>query len=341
MKTFFILVVAMMLMVVSSAPAQDDAVGTAGAQFLRVPVSARQVAMGGAALANVQGADALYWNPAQAALLDDRSLSFTHLDYFADMSLDYFAFTIPIESLGGTVGLNLNMFSVGDIEVTTENAPEGTGATINPYDVALGLTYARAMTDRVAFGLTFKYIHEAIGDVSASGMAVDIGFSYKTGIQGLTLAVLMNNFGPNMKFEGSGLGRNQLLDSYNPNADASDIRFEAAPFELPSSIKFGVSYDVLSYEAMKLTVNADEVVENFASDKTCFGVEFSYNDLVFLRGGYGHQNEVGFELDDVGGPAFGGGLKKDLGGFTLFADYAYADMGILQEVHRFSFSITF
>ena len=340
MKKLIIIMAAILLMVVSSSFAQD-AVGTAGAQFLRVPVSARQVAMGGAALANVQGANALYWNPAQAALLEAKSITTTHLEYFADMNLNYVAATMPISAIGGTFGVSLNVFSVGEIEVTTEDAPEGTGASINPYDLALGLTYARAITDRVAFGLTFKYIHESIGDVNANGMALDIGFSYRTGIQGLTMAVMMSNFGPAMKFEGSGLGRAQLLNDYNPNADASNIRFEAAPFELPSAIKFGVSYNVFSNENMRFTVNADEVVENFASDRTCFGVEFGYNDLFFLRGGYGHQNDIGFDFDEVGGPAFGGGLQKTLGNITLLVDYAYADMGILQDTHRFTFGITF
>jgi len=61
-----------------------------------------------------------------------------------------------------------------------------------------------------------------------------------------------------------------------------------------------------------------------------FGLEYSINNLVYLRTGY----RAGL---DEGGFSFGGGVKLDMLGSTgIEVDYSYSDLGILTNSHRFS-----
>jgi len=71
-------------------------IGTAGAQELRIPVGSRGSALGGAMVANAYGAEALFWNPAGAANQTGTEAMFSHLEYFADMNLEYVV--LPLNS---------------------------------------------------------------------------------------------------------------------------------------------------------------------------------------------------------------------------------------------------
>jgi hypothetical protein len=71
------------------------------------------------------------------------------------------------------------------------------------------------------------------------------------------------------------------------------------------------------------------------------GAEYSFNQLVFLRVGKKFVNE-GYdnEFRSFGHAlSFGGGLQVPLFGSRLSFDYAYTNMGELQNVHAFSFEL--
>ncbi|HDS00487.1 MAG TPA: hypothetical protein ENO07_00575, partial [candidate division Zixibacteria bacterium] len=78
----------------------DERIGTSGAQELRIPVGSRMSALAGAGVAEAVGAEALYWNPAGVAYYDGTEVMFTHLQYFADIDVNYFAATTAIEDFG-------------------------------------------------------------------------------------------------------------------------------------------------------------------------------------------------------------------------------------------------
>jgi len=64
-----------------------------------------------------------------------------------------------------------------------------------------------------------------------------------------------------------------------------------------------------------------------------FGSEYWYNDMIAIR--------AGWKLNaDEGGFTAGAGIKLPVLTGAYF-DYAYNDLGLLQGVHRGSFSVTF
>jgi len=105
--------------------------GTSGATELLIPVGARGSALGGTATSNVTGIEASFWNPAGLGSMEGTEALFTHTQYIADMSVNYAAIAVKAGGLG-TLGFSAKVLSIGDIIVTTEQAPDGTGEIMSP-----------------------------------------------------------------------------------------------------------------------------------------------------------------------------------------------------------------
>ncbi|OGC91058.1 MAG: hypothetical protein A2142_06620, partial [candidate division Zixibacteria bacterium RBG_16_48_11] len=190
-------------------------VGTAGAQFLEVGISARGVALGEAFTSMVDDASAVYYNPAGLALLDSREIMFTHISYIADINYEFAALAFPVSKLGGTLGAAVYYMDIGEMDVTTFNypLPPSSKQTFNPKEYAISLSYARNLTDRLSIGITGKYIGENIGkgffnedsgleeDFIATGWAADVGTVYNTGFRGFKIGMIISNFGPDLNFD--------------------------------------------------------------------------------------------------------------------------------------------
>ncbi len=216
--------------------------GTSGASELLVPVGVRDIALGGSTIATTRDIEALFWNPAAVAHMNNSATVYvSHMSYIADIGINYGAVAANFESFG-VLALSLKSMDVGEILVTTTTDPDGTGKTFSPQFFTVGLTYSRLLNDRIAVGLTGKIISERMGDVSASGIAFDVGVTYDNlaSVNGLSLGVAMKNIGSSMQFDGSGLLTAATVDAQKRPAGLYQI--QAAPFELPSSIEFGVGY---------------------------------------------------------------------------------------------------
>jgi len=148
-------------------------VGTTAAQFMKIEVGPRAVAMGGNFVALANDATTLYWNPAGAAIITERMLTFSHTLWFADITHDYFGMVVPWSQ--GAIGLSVIALNTGEMEQTTLEKPEGTGSYFDFSDLTLGLTLSRPLTDRFSVGITGKYIAENLFNESASAFAFDLG----------------------------------------------------------------------------------------------------------------------------------------------------------------------
>ncbi|MEJ2546131.1 MAG: PorV/PorQ family protein, partial [Calditrichaceae bacterium] len=158
----------------SEAIAQIDNVGTSAANFLKIGMGARAQSMSGAYVAQANDATALYWNPAGIVHIETREVSFTRVDWIADIELNYMATAFSLGDFGH-LGVGISYLSMGEMKITNREHPEGTGETFDSNDLCIGLTYARHLTDRFTVGVTAKYIQEKINQSSASAFAMDIG----------------------------------------------------------------------------------------------------------------------------------------------------------------------
>lgn len=291
-------------------------VGTAGAQFLEIGVSARAIGMGEAFLGVADDASALYYNPAGLSLLTQRETIFTHIEYPADIQYEFAGFVMPVPSIAGTVGFSFAALHMNNINVTDYSAPRGTGQTYTSTDYVAGLSYSAGLTDRFSVGITAKYIRQDLAGYGASGWAADLGTYYDTGFRNFKICMAIANFGPDMKF---------ITDSY----------------PLPIDFRFGTAIDVVQSENSRLIFATQVSHPNDNLEKYCAGVEYWYMDKFAVRAGKKFNYDYYKKSDFNGGITFGAGLKLPVSGYRLTADYAYQDLGYLDSVNRITLGFRF
>ena len=188
-------------------------VGTTGGKFLSIPVGARAVGMGGAFVAVANDASAMYWNPAGIGRLSQSEAIFTHSAWVADLDFNYGGVVVPVSGLG-TVGISFTSLTMADMERTTEDQPEGTGEFFSAGSFAVGLSYARNLTEWFSIGGNVKYINEHIWNSSATGFAVDVGTLFTTPFTGVKFGAGISNFGSKLQIRGDDL---LVLKDISPN----------------------------------------------------------------------------------------------------------------------------
>jgi hypothetical protein len=285
-------------------------VGTAGAKFLDIGISARAMGMAEAYSAIANDVSAIYYNPAGLTQMFSREAMFTHIDYPAEINYEFAAIAFPVEAISGVIGFGFYNLNSGDIPLTTYGYPAGTGEFFAANDYALTVSYARSLTEHFSLGGTFKFVGEYYDNESARGWAADVGTLYDTGYRGFKIAMSIVNFGPDMKMvqQGYPLPIN---------------------FKFGSSINFIESPDHLAVFALEGAHPSDNLEEYNA------GLEYWYLDKFSIRVG------ERFNYDSEGFTA-GGGLKWPLGeAREIRIDYGYQDFGFLREVHRFSLAVAF
>jgi len=315
-----------------------DRAGSSAAASLLIPVGARGIAMGGSGTATSSGIDAIFWNPAGISKSSYKSdLMFSHMDYFAGMDLEYVA---AVTDLGGfgSLGFSVKSLVVGDIAVTTEAQPDGTGEILNPNFITIGLHYSRILSDRVSVGITSKLINESFLNVSATGIGFDVGVQYKglAEFENLSIGIVLKDFGPSMTYGGSGMLKLIRVDEV-----FRDVRIEAQPAELPTTLEIGTSYIYSLGETSSLNLSGVFQSNNFAEDEFRFGVEWSMDDFIYLRGGLPLIQDVDDDNPYIFGPSFGAGISMGTGKVDLVLDYAFRNVEFLDANHIFSIHLGF
>lgn len=338
MKKLYKMVVCMILIFPLAAFSQQGSelakVGTAGAQFLKLPVGARGSALSNSMLAKVEDASAAFWNPAGLARIQRMSAFYSHSSMYFDMSFDGAAFAYRMPRIG-TFGMNLVYFSSGDIEETTVAQQNGTGNTFQYTDFTLGASYSRRMTNRFSVGANVKYVQESFAaglddNLKAGNVGFDLGLLYYTDFSGLTIGMSVKNFGSQLRPEGTFVD----YDNGNliTNADGDPIQSEYKNYHMPLVFQFGSAFEPVNTGPHNVTVYSTVEHPNDNVERINLGLEYGFDIPVAelsLRGGYtlGH---------DVKAMSFGAGLNYN----GIQFDYALVDYGLLNYVNTFSVGFT-
>ena len=324
---------ALSLVAATSASAQilpsygEDRAGTAGFQFLEVPVDPRGAALGGTAVASANDASALFWNPALSARGAQTQVTAAHLAYFADVSMSYVAATRRVG--GFTLGAHVQTLDSGDMIVTDEfSGPGGTGQTFQYLGMVGGLSVSQALTDLFAYGVTAKVAREASADVAMTVPLLDLGVHYRVGDTGASIGVAIRNFGLNGQADGE-IDRQTVEGTTVTETQFEDV----VP---PTTFMLGVSYDVIQRGDHALAVSGQLTNPNDNAEQFNVGAEYTWNDLLELRAGYR------FGVEEVTMPSLGFGVHiPGLGERQIRADYAFGQLERLGSTHRIGVSVQF
>lgn len=334
-KTKFIFL--LLVISVLSSFAQTK-VGTSAAQFLGIPIGPRGVGLGGAFVALANDVSALYYNPGAISQPGYSQFQVSHTDWLVDTKFDWVGVMINLDG-NSAIGVSITQLDYGEELITTEINQEGTGETWNASDIAVGLSYARNLTDRFSIGGTAKYIQQKIWNESASAFALDVGLKYKTDFNGLTIGMSISNFGSDMRLDGKDLFRPIDTDQSNAGTNKTIVsRLKTDDWPLPLFFRAGVAMDVLKYDDIRITAVADALRPSDSAETLNIGGEFAWRESVFIRGGmrslFLPEREESFTV--------GGGAKYELTVVNAVSfDYSYQEFGKFGGIQSLAIGITF
>lgn len=278
-----------------------EGVGTTGANFLKVGVGARSLAMAGAAVSTVDDANAIYWNPARLAGLDKTSVTATYASLFEDQSQGFLGVALPMKNLG-VFGVGVDYLTVGEIEKRAGDS-ESPDGTFNNQESALSLSYGRqgVLGKNLDLGGNFKLIRQSLDTKNESAYALDLGAAYRM-TKTLTAGITVQNIG-------SKLG----------------------PDPLPLLVKAGADGRLFS-DRLTVALDGDAWIKDERYTGS-FGTEFWLAKPLALRAGY-RFGQGSTHLGGATGLSVGFGFR--LNPVTL--DYAFVPTGDLDDTHRITFS---
>ena len=325
MKKYILLIIVLSSL---QASAQFNKAGRTALQFLKIGIGAQQVAMGEAAIANVNDINSIFWNPAALTSIPSAEASFHYTKWIGDLNITGGAVGVNLTGIG-VIALNYISLDYGDIDEALVTSPTGrldtrTGNTFSGGDFAFGVGLARQFTDKLSVGINAKYIREDLHTFTSSLWAFDIGTFYHTGWKGIRLAMSAQNFSSQARW-------------------MFNLEENQQSYELPLVFRIGWAIDLLGGDELflggnplmhKFTLSMDALHTNDYSERLHVGGEYMFYNMFALRGGYKFNYEEG-------NLSFGAGFNYMLGMLNLKFDYAYVDYDFLQSPHRFSISLAF
>jgi len=303
-------------------------VGTTGLQFLKIGVSARAVGMGEAFIGLADDASAMYYNPAGLNQCQSKEVFFTHTNWPAGISYEYLGAMLPVNQIG-IFAAQVAVLTTGDMKRTVPYVG-WTGEYFSATDWLVGFSYARMLTNKFSIGGTIKIIAEWLDNERITVAAADFGTLFDVGIRGIKFGMMISNFGPNAKF---------LKED----------------FALPINFKFGAAVDVIKQKMHHIKATLEACHPNDNLEQVTIGTEYKFSEYFALRGGYrvflklsdkdavvkfDEINEVAVD-EPLEGLSFGMGLNVPIGSFKTQIDYAYTDLGFLDNGQRFTIAFKF
>ncbi len=344
---------------------------------LSIAPDARGGAMGDNGVATTPDVNAQYWNAAKNAFQFSKagvSLSYTPWlrKLVNDVALVYLSGYYKLgDSDLQAIGASVRYFSLGEV-VDKTGEYGGIGTVINPYEMAIDVSYSRKLSESFGMGVTMRYIRSDMNAQSDSEMQPDGAFAADISGYGEKYVILGNseslwsygfnisNVGSKISYDGGmknqflpaklslGTGLLYPLDDYNRIGVYVDLSKYLVPSE--PTLLGTTDEDKQNYEDAKVEYNdmgaIAGVFKSFHDSPQGFsgelkeimasiGVEYGYNDQFFLRGGYYYENQ------DMGNRkyfSFGAGFKMSV--FQLDAAYlvSTAPSNPLDQTLRFSLS---
>jgi hypothetical protein len=324
-----------------------DRQGEAGAYELLLNPWARSAGLHTLSTSMIKGVEAMRLNVAGLVNITKTEVLIGHTRYLVGTGVNLNAVGVG-QRIGknGVLGLSLMSMDFGDIQVTTTDQPEGTGATFSPNFFHLGLSYAHRFDNKVSVGFTFRTISESTADLSAQGVALDAGVQYVTGENdNFKFGISLRNVGTPMRFGGEGLS----FRATNPDGTINyDLSYDqrAATFELPSVLNIGASYDIPIDARNRISVIGNFTSNSFSRDAIGAGLEYAFNEVLFLRGAY--RYDLGSSNDVVTNNVYSGlaaGVTIDVPfsektGTRLAVDYAYRATSTWNGSHNLTLRFT-
>ncbi len=313
--------------------------GEAVYQFLNLPTSARQVALGGEVLTLIDDVNQPIYNPSTIRLEMDNQLSVNYTSYLAGINIGSIAYAKQFSKKLGTFHGNVQYLNYGSL-IGADEAGNETG-NFNASDVAISVGYAIPLPLKdIYFGANLKFINSSIQRFSSTAIASDFSLLYFNPEKPFVFTLVARNVGTQLK------------------------SFETVTEKLPFKVAFGASYQ-LQYVPLKWYATFDNLQKwdlsvpnpsnqtvdlngNVTNEEISFvnnlfrhviiGAELFPKSAINLRIGYNFRRGQELALQNArsfSGISFGFGIKMNK--FKL--NYGYSKVHTASNVSTFSLQI--
>jgi len=363
-KSFRYIVLSFVILMGLSAPqafaGNKDRSGQAGAAELLINPWAASSGWGNAGMSFVHGVDAIFGNVAGISSCNKLDVNFTHTSWLVgvgnDTRISSFGFLARVGE-SSVLGLSFMSFSIGAIDITTVQNPDGGLGTYKPNLMNINLSFAKTFSNSISGGFNLKIISESIKDMGGVGVAIDAGIQYVTGpYDNVHFGITLKNIGPTMKFSGDGLSLRVFMDNSSNQQFTMVQRVD--DFELPTQLSISAAYDFLFAEQHRITIAGNFSSNSFTNDQITAGLEYGWREMLMIRAGYTYEKGIwskyGFKdgiLDDAECMNINRGLSAGLSlqfplskkedGVKMAVDYSFRDTYTFQGTHSVGARIIF
>ena len=236
----------------------------------------------------------------------------------------------------GVVGFSFQYVNYGDfigtvVDKATDQGYLETGL-FSPHASAIGLGYAKKLTDRFSVGGQIRVASQDLGPSSIPNPNQPIvAFTDSTGTHYKDSAVAVSNklsplvFDFGIQFE---TGYKSLVFGMSIRNFSQEEKYAYENFQLPLVFTLGISMDLMDVigkgnldQLLNISIDASHYRDH--PEQMKIGLEYQIVKSVSLRCGYTTN------VDEGSGWTFGMGVSQ--AGFIL--DYAYTPYGVFDKVH--------
>ena len=270
--------------------------------FLRLPVSAHAAALGGDNISLVDDdATLIFQNPALINDVSDRTINLNFMTYMEGAKTASAAF-LKAAGERGTWGVTAQYMDYGSMKETTADNQEL--GTFSARDIAIGGTFAYALTNELSGGVTAKFITSYIGSYNSLAVGVDLGLNYYHEDYDLSVSAVARNLGGQFK-------------AYNDDFDRIPL-----DLQIGATKRIGQSPMRLSATMSRLNDWSEGFGRHFA-----IGADVLLGQSIYVAAGYNFRRASEMKISDAeGSSAHGAGLSIGAGlsleRFKLHVAYA-------------------
>lgn len=287
--------------------------------FLRLPVSAHVTALGGDNITLTDDDPSMvFHNPAMICYVSDRSLGLNMMTYMQGSVTASASYQRYVGQRGAWAAHG-RFINYGEMKETTwDNEQLG---TFGAKDIAVGGTFAYALTQRLSGGISGKLITSYIGHNSSLAACVDLGLNYFDSDRQWSLSAVVRNLG------------GQLT--------AYESDFERMPLDVQAGVSKRLVGSPLRFSATLVRLN--EWHEGIGNHLVV-GAELLLSEQFYLAAGYHGMRAKEMKISDGEGESSHGaalslGAGMQLERLKLHVAYAKLHVSSPSLVVSFSYGL--
>ena len=284
---------ATLLLLVLTAVALQAQESQTGYNFLRLPVSAHEAALGGENITIGDDDQSLMFsNPALLSNVSDKTIGLNYMNYMSGVNTASAAFN-RVAGEKAAWAVSGQFLDYGTMRQTDENNIQ-TGE-FSAKDIALAGYFSYLLSERITGGITAKFVYSHIADYNSMAVGVDLGLNYYDPVREWSISLVAKNLGGQIK--------------------AFDDVYDRMPFDLQAGVSKRLVHTPLRFS---LTMHDLGHWDYKFIDHLALGADLLISSQVWIGLGYNfrrsHQMSILSSLDDEesshgAGFTVGGGLS--------------------------------